>query len=228
MSYILEALKKSKKERNDGESEDLYIIHGGAPVFFKSKSLHGQTKAWILLGVFFLIIVCGAGCIYWYKKAVLPQDSTGRIVITKEIEIRSQVDLFNQPPLSDIDPSDDNPPPVVVENNPYAPQVIRRNANKVVLIPTAPEDEKIAERNMPRPSGIIERKDLPPELQLQLPPMKFAGHTYADEPRQRMIIINNKILREGDSIDGETKLVEVIWEGVILEYKGVTFKQQLN
>ncbi|TKB07307.1 general secretion pathway protein GspB [Desulforhopalus sp. IMCC35007] len=228
MSYILEALKKSKKERNDGESEDLYIIHGGAPVFLKSKSLHGQTKAWILLGVFFLIIICSAGSIYWYKKATLSQKSPGRIVMTKEIEIRSQVDLFTQPHLSDPDAGDADRPAVVVENNPYTPQVIRRSAKKVVLIPAVPEDEIIAERKIPRSSGVVERKDLPPELQSQIPPMKFAGHTYADEPKQRMIIVNNKILREGDSIDGETKLVEIIWEGVILEYKGVTFKQQLN
>jgi hypothetical protein len=138
------------------------------------------------------------------------------------------MDLFNQADLSDLEASDDNPPTVVVENNPSAIKVIRQNTQKIVLIPTASKNEKIAERNIPQSSGVIERKDLPPELKLQLPPMKFAGHTYADEPKQRMIIINNKILREGDSIDEETKLVEIIWEGVILEYKGVTFKEQLN
>jgi general secretion pathway protein B len=228
MSYILEALKKSKQERNDGESEDLYIVHGRAPAFSNSRWVQSEAKGWIYLGIFFVIIVCSASYIYWYEEAALPEKPVGRIVITKDIEIRSQIDSSDFAPLSDLEGPDDTQVPVVVENNPYIHKVIRRSGQKVVLIPTESEEEKVEQRNIPRSSAVIERKELPAELQSQIPPMKFAGHTYADEPKQRMIIINNKILREGDSIDGDTKLVEIIWEGVILDYKGVTFKQQLN
>jgi general secretion pathway protein B len=67
-------------------------------------------------------------------------------------------------------------------------------------------------------------QDLPPQVQEEIPKLLFAGHAYAVDPAQRMIIINGKIMREGDRLDAMTKLAEITWEGVIIDRKGVRFQ----
>jgi len=68
-------------------------------------------------------------------------------------------------------------------------------------------------------------KDLPEDIQDRLPDLKFAGHTFAQNPSQRMIIVNDKILKEGGKIDPFTRLVEITWEGVILESDGAIISE---
>ena len=66
--------------------------------------------------------------------------------------------------------------------------------------------------------------DLPQQLQAEIPKLGFAGHAYALNPAQRLIVINGKIMREGDYIDAATTLQEITWEGVIIGRKGVRFQ----
>jgi len=62
----------------------------------------------------------------------------------------------------------------------------------------------------------------------EVPKLKFAGHTYAKTPAQRMIIINGQILREGDVIASGTRLMEITWEGVVIDFKGARFLVKIN
>jgi hypothetical protein len=67
-------------------------------------------------------------------------------------------------------------------------------------------------------------QDLPPQVQAQIPKMQFAGHAYAHAPSKRMIIINGKIMREGDRLDTGTRLAEITWKGAIIDNNGVLFQ----
>jgi len=67
-------------------------------------------------------------------------------------------------------------------------------------------------------------EELPAAQQQELPTMKFAGHTYSSIPGDRLIIINNGIKRQGDSIGPGLKLEEITWDGVILNYRGLRFQ----
>jgi general secretion pathway protein B len=67
-------------------------------------------------------------------------------------------------------------------------------------------------------------QDLPPHVQEELPKLQFAGHAFAVDPAKRMIIINGKIMKEGDRIDALTRLSEITWEGVIIDSKGLRFR----
>ncbi len=72
-----------------------------------------------------------------------------------------------------------------------------------------------------------EFKDLPGSLQAAIPELHCAGHTYSTEPEKRMIIINNSILREGEKIDENLRLVEITWDGLIIEFNGERFIKRL-
>ena len=39
-----------------------------------------------------------------------------------------------------------------------------------------------------------------------------------------MIIINNSISREGDLVEPGLHLKEITWDGVILDYRGISFQ----
>lgn len=67
-------------------------------------------------------------------------------------------------------------------------------------------------------------QDLSPQVQAEIPKLDFAGHAYALEPSQRLIVVNGAIMREGDHIDAVTRLAEITWEGVIIDRKGVRFQ----
>lgn len=67
-------------------------------------------------------------------------------------------------------------------------------------------------------------QDLSPQVQAEIPKLEFAGHAYALDPSQRLIVINGAIMREGDQIDAATRLTEITWEGVIIDRNGVQFQ----
>ena len=108
---------------------------------------------------------------------------------------------------------------------------IKRDREKIALSPRS-EATVIAQ---PRPvspgktgSSLPYLQDLPPQVRAEIPKLQFAGHAYALVPSQRMIIINGTIMREGDRIDGMTRLTEITLEGVIIDRNGVRFQMKCN
>jgi len=217
MSYILEALKKSKEERQNEDVPHLHIVHGG-PVykpglkqFFRPGMLFAGLGAVCVAGGLLFLIQTGEDIKDTVKK--------NQRIHLGQIEIREE--FFGQPEDS-----------VVVQNSTGGStgvsdqQVVRipRTVSKQVL----PQSSVVVEQGADTNQGIQFRRELPENIQKDLPQLVFAGHTYADDPRQRMIIINNTILREGDSIDGDTQLLSIIWEGVVLQHKGVVFQQRTH
>ena len=67
-------------------------------------------------------------------------------------------------------------------------------------------------------------EELPASVRDALPRLKFAGHTYSADAKNRMIIINNTIRKEGDPVGQGLKLEEITWDGVILNSRGVRFQ----
>ena len=223
MSYILEALKKSKQDRQDGGIPPLHVVHG-IPSLGRRSRTFGRNV--VLAGVAAVALCVGIFLYFTSPEKTIPAGggSSQKISVGK-IEIRSH--FFEQAQEES----------VVVQDSPYRgaestpgekasqKKIAKDKAKKVVL--------NSSKDNGPSSSTqefllIKYRGELSSEIQEKLPQLVFAGHTYADDPRQRMIIINNTILREGDSIDADTRLVNIIWEGVVLEYKGVLFKQKTH
>jgi len=70
---------------------------------------------------------------------------------------------------------------------------------------------------------ILYFKELPLAVQRNIPEIKMEGHVYAEDPSLRMIIINNKIVHEGDLVQGTLYLEEITWEGVVLRHDTTRF-----
>lgn len=224
MSYILDALKKSQQERQGDGGPDLHVVHGN-PSIERRARVSGEK----LLLLCLVAVAVSAGVLYYFlaPEESLPAktDPSGKIIV-REIEIRPQL----------VDQKEDGG--AVIADSPFIGggtyllseeasqmQPIVKEKAKPLLVESAEEPEASPSRNF---AHIKYRNELPAHIQKNLPQLMFAGHTYADDPRQRMIIVNNTILREGARIDDDTRLVNIIWEGVVLEYKGVFFKEKTH
>ena len=222
MSYILEALKKSKEERQDEEVPHLHIVHGGPA--YKSR-LKISRRAGLLLAGLTVVFVVGGLLLFNQKEEEINQISQhSQSIRLGSLEIRG--DSFGQQ-------EDD----VVVQNSSVGSsslprtevvKIVRNHSKKelpkVAMVPGVDSSSELKGTYQDVPF----RRELPTNTEKNLPEFVLAGHTYADDPAQRIIIINNTILREGDSIDGDTKLLKIIWEGVVLNYKGLVFKQRVH
>ncbi len=73
--------------------------------------------------------------------------------------------------------------------------------------------------------NVIWLAELPLALQQELPPMTISVHAYSARPSDRMVGINNRMLREGEYVAPGLKLEQITPEGMVLGYKGYSFRR---
>ena len=64
---------------------------------------------------------------------------------------------------------------------------------------------------------------LPPSLRQQLPALAVNVVSYSDEPAKRFIMINQRILREGEQLGPDIMVREIMSDGARLEFRGHEF-----
>ncbi len=232
MSYILEALKKSDKERQREEIPDFQTDHSLPPVRREER----KPSASCLSVLIALIFVCFAGIFWWQsgdgnevQLAKVPQPIAE--VVTPISPASSPV---FQPPGKAANTVKKNQQPVTEKKKqisrvaeqaavpvlrPTTPASLANPQKKLVTVETKPEKiQQVPEEIVP----LLE--DLPVVIRAGLPDLTFAGHVYADDPRKRLIIINNRIVREGDIVASSLSLVRISSNGVVLRYKTTVFR----
>ncbi|WP_461575985.1 general secretion pathway protein GspB [Sulfuricaulis sp.] len=67
-------------------------------------------------------------------------------------------------------------------------------------------------------------QQMPTDFQRALPPLRVSIHVYAPDPSQRILFINNRQYHQGDRVDGNIRVEEIVPDGVILSFQGQRFK----
>lgn len=67
--------------------------------------------------------------------------------------------------------------------------------------------------------------ELPASIQKDLPALSVMVHAYSDDPAKRMVGINNRLLHEGDEVAPGLRLERITLDGMILNYKGYSFRR---
>jgi len=75
----------------------------------------------------------------------------------------------------------------------------------------------------PPPNRVLDISELPPALREALPNLAMHGFVYTEDPRSRMVVINNRMLQEGDDIGTDIKLERIGPDGAVLNFKGYRF-----
>lgn len=70
--------------------------------------------------------------------------------------------------------------------------------------------------------------ELPASLRAELPSMTVTVHAYSATPKDRLVGVNDKLLREGDSLAPDLVLEKITPDGMIFTYKGTRFQRALR
>jgi len=235
MSYILDALKKSDRDRQRGEVPSLNSVHDRFPDSPRYRLSGRRRKYFFAAFVTVLTVAVFLTTWYWkennhgFDETVIKEEK----LITEKGNLEPPIKLTNTKKKlvieNQIEPSQEEEAAVISPQKKLT-QIPR--TKKKILAERQPEpiqEEKtpvvLPLKELPETPGI---EILPESMRSAIPELNFAGHTYSETPSKRMIIINNKILREGERIDSNLILVTITWTGVILDYNGQKFKVEVN
>jgi general secretion pathway protein B len=215
MSYILEALKKAQAERQLGNAPTIHAptLHHAAP------RLPAVKKSGVLALAIGAAVVAGAGWFAWSQRAPAPV-----AVLTPAAPVA--VAAAPAPVVAD-------PVPVPVAPAPVAsppPAVVARvepvARPRKAVAPAAPAVPAAAPA--PAPAATEENirfaKDLPQEIQQQLPRVGFGGYMYSDNAADRLVLVDKTLRHEGEEIAPGLMLEKLLPKGAVLNYRGTRYR----
>lgn len=208
MSFILDALKKSEERRR--------LHEGGQPARDKVVDLNrpGQRRWWpyaLVPGLALLALVGG-----WLLRDAMVAPPVASL------------------PVAESSPTPQTPPPAPLPRAVASP--VQPAASAPVPVPAAASESKVPAQapiaaNRPPAARVSQPKVTPPpRAAVEGPPpgmserLAMSLHFYADEPSRRMVRIDNRIVREGQSLDDGLVLEEITPRGAIFSQGGRRFK----
>ncbi len=204
MSYILEALKKSEKERGKNQGKNspskISIYPGYTKLAKPSKKKH------IYVGLFVIVSCLLVYFLIPYLTTQLGKTDDGsfeRSTIEQRLSKNSDTLHVLDENNTVLSPQPQGQPESLISEK---PQTI------------SPREPKINNGNI-----YPHFNDLPLQVKNNIPAFTIAGHTYSYQPDQRMLILNNTIVREGQALGNGLRLKEITWNGAILSYNGIVF-----
>ena len=231
MSYILDALRKSDQQRR----------RGAAPTLLAGQvtAVTPKQPAFLTYGLIAAVLVGAGMVIGWLRPwqaapgraepvAAKPLESTPREPAPAPSEMAPQPKP--QLPLRNAAP----PAPAARAPVPTKPQQPAR-ATPETDGEAREADAAVPGKTAAPPAGaaadaariqtVMSIAELPLSVQQELPAMTISVHAYSGNPRDRMVGINNRMLREGDSVVPDLKLEQITPDGMIFGYKGYSFRR---
>lgn len=228
MSFILDALKKAESERLLG---DLPGIHTQQLVQPLQSGVSGrwQRPGWLALCLAVAILCVLA----WQMSTPRGQSTTlpaalstppvvaiapavaASIVPSREAPLLEAP--LRMPVITEILVPPAMPKPVVTE---------KKEAPLKPVVKNIPVPAQVPKKSVPvvAAASAIGMTDLPPAIQRELPPLAISGSMYSTNPADRMLLVDKRMLHEGDEIVAGLVLDTILQKGAILRYKGYLFQ----
>jgi len=223
MSLILDALKKSDRERKRGAVPDLETV------VTPTEPPRPPRRRWPLL----LGIVVGLGVLafaggWWLMghegggaKAPAPVASAARPIA----KARPRAAAPKPAPTA---------PAAVPSTSRHRPEPVRKPAPKAETAPSPPVAAPKTPRAPATPAGVpataakpargpLSLAELPAAVREGLPPLELSLHYYTTAPAARLIRLNGQLLREGEVSSQGLTVVEIRRDDVVLEREGLRF-----
>lgn len=235
MSYILDALRKSDQLRQ----------RGAAPTLLLGQSVAAPPKQPALLqyGLLALVLLGVGIAIGWLRPWHTEQAPSAPAVVAAQPPAQQPVPLVEPAPRPEPAPSAQTAAPARQPAAASAPAAAKPEPRASVQrdVPSAPpkraaEAPRKASAPAPEPSRgaaappppVVAMAELPLGLQQELPPMSISVHAYSGKPAERLVGINNRLLREGAEVAPGLTLEQITPEGMILSYRGYRFRRGVH
>ena len=226
MSYILEALKLSEQTRRQGAAAPPTSLMPPA-----NPEEAEPERAWVRYLLAAALLLVNIAAIALWQRPVASDTAAGSP--TAAIETRPVPSA--EPPVK-TEPRADSPsptaPPTVTAPPPTPaprPAPIRIEAAAKAARPPAdtapapatPKTDTGANTAATDPAA---NDGLPPGLQRQLPPLAVTGFIQ-DADQNNVVIVNDKLVREGDEAAPGVRLEKILPDGVVFSFQGHQFKR---
>lgn len=212
MSYILDALKKSEQQRQRSAAQITLATPPATP-----SAASPVAYRHVLLALLLIAVGIAVG---WLRPWQSPPPPPPAPAVTPAPAVLAPPPApaasARVPPIM---PAPAQPP--VVAAPPVTPPP--PSPTKVVAAPEAPLPvvaEPQATEQAPR---VMALSELPASVRQALPALAISLHAYAREPRERIVMINNQMLRQGDPVAPGLRLEQITQDGVVLGYQGYRF-----
>jgi general secretion pathway protein B len=241
MSYILDALRKSDQQRQRGAAPTLLVVQAPAVV--------RKQPAFLVYGLLAAVLL-GAGMAIgwlrpWQAEQAAPAATQSEASVHQSVPVRPEVATapapalvpapVAAPALAPVRAPAAVPVPAPASVKSQSPASVGTEApgkpqndvpalsSKATAAPQQPPGTAAADSAPAQ--NVISMAELPLALQQELPPMTISFHAYSANLRDRLVGINNRMLREGDDVAPGLKLEQITPEGMILGYKGYSFRR---
>ncbi|MFW2374444.1 MAG: general secretion pathway protein GspB [Gammaproteobacteria bacterium] len=197
MSYILEALKKSEQERQQGNVPGLQTL----PLQLQDSA---QSSRWpyVVIGMLALSLVFVLG----WMRPWAPQQHL--------VAIQNSVNTAEAVASTPVQANNARASVFVPEPDTAAVK------SYIVQRPTPVEPSLFLE-------SVPHLRDMPPLVQQAIPDMEFAGHVYSSNAEQRSVIINDRSMAEGETIVDGLKVEQITQKGVVFDYQNQLFQMPI-
>lgn len=238
MSYILDALKKAESERKMGGVPDLHT----QPV--SRLAQHEKSASWnrpLLVGAGLLLAV-SAVLLTWFKPwhttggNPVPPARQAVIAPTPQIEAKSAVpQIATTAPAAIVPPS---PPPPLAERQPTPSAApAKRPVEQRTPVAQTPGTSETRSASKPEPlpppkqaaaasadTRVPEFSELPEAIRREIPAFTFGGYLYSSSPTDRTVLVDNRLLHEGDQIAPGLTLERMMPKEAVLNYLGHRYR----
>jgi general secretion pathway protein B len=220
MSSILDALKKSERQRSLGRD-----------LIFRNASPNAAPRLTVfavaVLATLLLLAVAIGALLFSLREPELPPpaatsaEAPATVSGTGADPVNTMATTVPAPAArTGTVPALDSQAPARIQTTPSLEKPARTRAPSAADVPGTAAD--------PRPvTGTGEApwlSSLPQAFRSSLPPLAVNIHVYSPEQSQRILYINNRPVQQGERIEGGVVVEEIVHDGVVLQYRGQRFK----
>lgn len=223
MSYILEALKKAEADRHAAAAAAPPV----PPSFARGEGFGASTagRPWLWAVVPALAIPIAATA--W----LLMRDDEPRARPVVAMAPQAAPAATPAAPPKPVTPAPSSPAPAKKERAPEIREDAPQKSTKPKDKPAKKTEEKKPAKNHPpaaapaaEPTAPAQR-DLPAHIQQALPPLTIGGYIYSSNRLDRSVLINKRLLHEGDEVAPGLWLEKLTPTGMVLNFKGHRYRR---
>lgn len=241
MSYILDALQKSEQARQHGRVPDLNTLAAAA-----RPSPEAVPRSPSAVTIAALVVVSGLAALGWWRPwttgtpsaaepteaaiASIPSTKTAAAPATPADGSRAaqqaparpdapQASPPQAPPASPPAPTPAQTPTPLKKAERLAAHNWERETSVAPVVSAQAPDR-------PQTRRILALHELPPAVRTALPRLDVSGYAYAGDSGRRMVVINDRLVHEGDEAAAGVKLLSAAQDGVVFEFQGHRFRGQ--
>lgn len=222
MSYILDALKKAEAQRTLGALPNIH-----APTVLAAPAqgtpLRRRAALWGSLAALAALLAALAWLRPWQPGTPAKTPS----VVPAPAALPATAPAPAEPPLRATRPAPQAalPAPAAKPKTAasHAPATPSQPQPKATALAKKPAPPPAAPAGAPEPE-LQTLAELPPRIQSEIPALVISGYIYSANRAERSLLVNQQLLREGDSVAPGLVLEKMLPGAVVLNYRGYRYR----